>query len=83
MNIVVGDLLTVGGHKYMTLGILSYENKQYAFVNKLTSEEDVTQDFYIFEDLGGSIKIVMDGNLKKILLPMFEKILMKEIEKIN
>ena len=49
----------------------------------MTNEEEVTQEFYIFEDLGGSIKILMDDNLRKILLPKFEKMLVKDIEKIN
>ena len=83
MNISVGDLLTFNEQKYMTLEVLNYENKQYAFVNKVTASEEVTDEFYIFEDLGGYIKIIDDDKLRKILLPMFEKMLVTDIEKIS
>ena len=81
MNISVGDLLTVNEQKYMTLEVLKYENSQYAFVNKVTADEEVTDEFYIFEDLGDHVKIIEDDNLRKILLPMFEKMLVMDIKK--
>ena len=83
MNINVEDLLTVSGQKYMTLEVLDYEGNRYAFVNKLTSNEEPTEEFYIFEDLGENVKLLMDDNLRKILLPKFEKMLVKDIEKIT
>ena len=83
MDIVVGDLLTVGGHKYMTLEVLSYENKKYAFVNRVINEDEITKEYYIVEDLGGSVKTVMDDDLRNILLPKFEKMLMSDLNSLD
>ena len=83
MNINVEDLLTVSGQKYMTLEVLDYESNRYAFVNKLTSNEEPTEEFYVFEDLGGTVKKVVDNKILNILLPKFEKMLVSDIKKIS
>ena len=83
MNIDVGDLLTINGAKYMTLEVLSYENKKYAFVNRVINEDEITKEYYIVEDLGGSVKAVVDDDLRKILMPKFEKMLMLDLNSLN
>ena len=75
--------LTVEGEKYIILELLDYENRNYSFVNKVMLEEDFSEEFYIFELLGNSIKIVNDDKLKNILLPKFEEMLNNDIKKIT
>ena len=80
MNISIGDLLTVEGEKYITLEVLNYEGKNYLFVNK-TIDEEATQEFYIFEVFeDDSIEVVIENNLKQILMTKFEEMLRKDIE---
>lgn len=82
MNIVVGDLLTIEGEKYITLEMVNYNGNEYAFVNKMTEAEEATDEFYIFEILDDSISIVTDDSLKDILILKFQDLLQKDIVKI-
>lgn len=82
MDVVVGDLLTVEGKKYIVLEMLDYENNKYAFVNMMTDAEEATDEFYIFEVLESGINIVVDDGLREILLIKFQKLLQVDIAKI-
>jgi len=82
MEIVVGDLLTVEGEKYLTLDVLEHETKKYAFVNKVLNEEDITEDYCIFEIVDGGVIIVIDEDLKNTLIPKFEESLQKKIKEL-
>lgn len=83
MDFVVGDLLTIEGEKYITLEELVYENNQYIFVNKVTSEEEITDDYYIFKIVDDGIKIVVEENLKNILIPKFQKKLEQDLRDLS
>ena len=79
-NVSVGDLLTIEGKKYITLELLNYENNDYLFVNEMTDEEEVTEDFYIFKLFyDGSIRIVTEERLKQVLIPKFQELLKNDI----
>lgn len=82
MSVIKGDLLTVKGIKYITLGVLSYEGSDYAFVNRITENEDITDEYYIFKVLGDSVEVIIDDNLRNVLIPKFEELLKKEIQDI-
>lgn len=83
MDFIVGDLLTVEGEKYITLEVLSYENNNYAFVNKVTSDEEITDEYYIFKALeDDNIKIVVEENLRNTLLEKFEELIKKDVQQI-
>lgn len=82
MNVIVGDLLTVEEIKYIVLEMLNYDGNDYAFVNKMTNEEEATEDFYIFKILGDSISVVVEENLKNVLMLKFQALLRNDIEKI-
>jgi hypothetical protein len=57
------DLITKGIKKYMTLDVIEYENKKYAFVNEVTNEEEVTQNYLIFEINGLETTTIIDVEL--------------------
>lgn len=82
MDIVIGDLLTIEGEKYITLQKLTYENDDYIFVNKVIDENNLTEEFYIFKIVNNGIIIVESDNLRNILISKFEELLKKDINKI-
>lgn len=83
MSVNVGDLLTIENEKYITIEVLNYENKNYAFVNK-SINEDITNDFYIFEIFeDNSVRVVYEENLKDVLIPKFEEKLKENIKGLN
>ena len=82
MSVIKGDLLTIEGIKYITLETLSYEGNEYAFVNKVTENEEITEEYYIFKVNGDNVMIVVDDNLRNILIPKFEELLRKDIQDI-
>lgn len=82
MDIVIGDLLTIEGEKYITLQKLTYENNDYIFVNKVIDEENIGEEFFIFKIVNNGIIIVESDNLRNILIPKFEELLKKDINKI-
>lgn len=85
MKINIADLITIDDdEKYITLDVLEYEGVEYAFVNKLTSDEEPTDELYIFtvdEDEEDIVKIT-DEELINKLLPKFQKRLEEQINKI-
>lgn len=82
MSVEIADLITVEGVKYITLETMNYEGKDYAFVNKVTDDEEITNEYYIFEVVGDGVVIISDYNLRNTLIPKFEELLKKDIEKI-
>lgn len=82
MEIVVGDLITVEGVQYITLEKLTHEGNNYIFVNKVINEEELTDEFYIFKINGDNIRIIVEDDLRKTLLPKFEELLKKDINEL-
>ena len=82
MDIVFGDLLTVEGKKYMTLATLNYGGNNYAFVNKIIGEEEITNEYYIFKLLNDGIRVVLEEDLRNILIPKFQEILKQNINEL-
>ena len=82
MNITKGDLLTINNNKYITLEILKYEGENYALVGEVTNEDKITDEFYIFKLINNNIEIVVDNNLKNILITKFEELLKDDIKNI-
>ena len=82
MKYLIGDLLTLGNEKYVVIEGLNHENNNYVFVNKIL-DGDITDEFYILEiKEDESIEIVVENNLKNILMSKFEKILQKDVSEI-
>ena len=83
MDIVVGDLLTIKGEKYITIDVVPYNGINYAFVNKMTNNEEPTKEFYTLEILSSGVRIVKDKQILDILLPMFSKTVQKMVDRIT
>ena len=83
MNIVIGDLLTIEGKKYVVMEVLAYNNENYAFVNMMTEEEEATDKFFVFKIIDDeNIRIVIDEEVKKVLLPKFQEMLTNDIKNL-
>ena len=70
-NIVVGDLLTLKGEKYITMDVVQYDGSIYSFVNKVTEAEEPTEEFHTLELVSGGVKFIKDTDLINKLLPIF------------
>lgn len=83
MNIEIADMISLKGEKYITLDVIEYQNKKYAFMNKLDNEEEPTSEYYVFTPKGDDdIEVIADENLMNTLIPIFQDNLKKELEKI-
>ena len=82
MDVVIGDLLTIDGKKYITLEVLDYEGSNYIFTNLITDDEETTEDFYIFRVINNEVEMVLEEKLKNILIPKFQKLLENDLKKI-
>ena len=82
MDVVIGDLLTIEGKKYITLEVLDYEGSNYIFTNLMTDDEETTEDFYIFRVINNEVEMVLEEKLKNILIPKFQELLENDLKKI-
>lgn len=82
MDVVIGDLLTIEGKKYITLEVLDYEGSNYVFTNLMTDDEETTEDFYIFRVINNEVEMVLEEKLKNILIPKFQELLENDLKKI-
>lgn len=82
MDVVIGDLLTIVGKKYITLEVLDYEGSNYVFTNLMTDDEETTEDFYIFRVINNEVEMVLEEKLKNILISKFQELLENDLKKI-
>lgn len=82
MAVEKADLLEIDGEKYITLAVLSYEGANYAFTNKITENEEVTEDFYIFREYYNGYDKIVDENIINMLLPKFQKMVKEDLKKL-
>lgn len=83
MNIIVGDLLTFEGKKHIVLSVLFYQDKKYYFTNLVKDNEDLTGEYYIFTLNNYNLDMVVDDQLREVLLPKFEMAIKNEINNLS
>lgn len=83
MNIIVGDLLTFEGKKHIVLSVLFYQDKKYYFTNLVKDNEDLTGEYYIFTLNNYNLDMVVDDQLREVLLPKFEMAIKNEINNLR
>ena len=59
--------------KYMVMDQGNYNGKAYYFVSKLDNEENLTEEFNIFENNNGIVSNMIDGKILKALKEYFKK----------
>lgn len=83
MNFGRYDVITFeDGGKVVVLEALLYNNKEYLYCNEILQDEsDLTDDYKILEPnyTNGTFEKVIDVELLKVLLPMFQEKLEKYV----
>lgn len=84
MKLEVGDLITLNnGDKYITLDKITYNDKSYFFVNKVTSEtKEPTEEFYVFTIKDDKLLKITNADFINELLPKFKSSLKGQIESL-
>ena len=82
MELIQKKIIEKDSKKYIILDVINYQEKKYAFVNKITDDEkNVTSEYYIFTSNQNDIFLLEDVELINKLLPIFQKNLEKLIQK--
>ena len=81
-EIVVGDLLTVSGKKYIVLDKIDYLGDEYIFVNEMTKNEENTDIFNVMKIVGDSVNIIDEKAVIDNLLPIFSENIQKMVNKV-
>ena len=68
--------------EYVTMSVIKENGKEYAFANKLSEEEESTNEYRIFTIIDDEITVVENNNLINKLLPIFQKEIEKDLKEI-
>lgn len=82
MNFIEGDLFEYENSNYITMAILNFDNDNYICATLLNENEMPTDLSAIFKVSNETLEIVTDQFLQNLLIPKFQKILQKEVDKI-
>ena len=77
-------LISNDDSKYVILSVITENNKEYAFANKLDNNTDVPTDEYcIFTINENDIDIIIDNNLINEMIPKFNKQIENDLRNID
>lgn len=80
MELVKGDVIEVNNENYIIIETLNYNYEKYMFVNKLQSEEEIGEEFYIFKQNNNKAEKVTDENLINMLMEKFKKLINNDLD---
>lgn len=75
MSLEQGDIITLKGQEYLILDDILIESVEYALGNRITEEEEPTNEFWIFKVMNKGedvIRVTNKDELDKVL-PLFSK----------
>lgn len=81
MKLSLGDIFNVGEKKYIVIEKCTFTDIDYIFVNKLTAEEEPTNDFYVYKENKNGVVLITDKNVLDIVLPIFSNKLQNDVTK--
>ena len=81
MDLLNATVFTLKNKKYIIIETIAHSDKTYVFTNEIVNEEDLSEDYYIFEAINDKFNLITDKELINILLPEFQEKLKKTIEK--
>ncbi|MBR3161116.1 MAG: hypothetical protein IKF19_00090 [Bacilli bacterium] len=83
MKLKPQKIIIKDNNKYIIIATTEYKGKTYAFSNKIYEEKDeVTDEYTIFTSKNNIIENVNNQELIYTLLPIFQKQIRKNVEKI-
>lgn len=80
MEFTNGTIITVKNKKYIIIETMIYDNKNYIFTNEIKGEEDLTEDYYIFQTIDNNLILITNEEQLNNLLEKFQEKLKKTIE---
>lgn len=82
MELVKGDVIEVNNENYIIIETLNYNYEKYMFVNKLQTEEEIGEEFYIFKQNNTKADKITDENLINILMEKFKKLINNDLNEL-
>lgn len=83
MIITNGDVLTINNEKYLVVETARYEEKDYLFANKLLTNEEFSEEYFVMKKTDTGVLMVTDEKVLEVILPVFQNKIQKDIEKFN
>ena len=82
MELVKGDVIEVNNENYIIIETLNYNYEKYMFVNKLQTEEEIGEEFYIFKQNNTKADKITDENLINMLMEKFKKLINNDLNEL-
>ncbi|MDO5568722.1 MAG: hypothetical protein Q4G04_01225 [bacterium] len=81
MKLEIEEVISIAGEKYIVLETEIYNEKEYYFMNKLTQEEEPTEQYHIFSPKGeNELEAVSNNDTVTVLIPIFQNKLAQRIK---
>lgn len=80
MDFTNGTIITVKNKRYIIIETIVYENKNYIFTNEIKGEEELTEDYYIFQTVDNNVILITNEEKLNKLLEQFQEKLKKTID---
>ena len=83
MKYELGDIFTLGENTYMVAETSMYMDVEYLLLNKLDSEEEPTNELYVYKIVEGGLLKVTEQSILDIILPVFNNKIQRDITNIQ
>jgi len=83
MKYELGDVFTLSGDTYMVAETSMYMDVEYLLLNKLDSNEEPSNELYVYECVEGGLIKVTEQSILDIILPVFNNKLQKHVKDIQ
>ena len=80
MEFTNGTIITVKTKRYIIIETMVYDNKKYIFTNEIKGEEELTEDYYIFQTVDNDVILITNEEKLNNLLEKFQEKLKKTID---
>lgn len=83
MKYDLGDIFTLGENTFMVAENSVYNNVEYLLLNKLDSEEELTNELFVYKVVEDGLLKVTDQSILDIILPVFNNKIQRDIANIQ
>ena len=83
MKYELGDIFTLEESTYMVAETSMYMDVEYLLLNKLDSDEEPTNELYVYKVVENGLLKVTDQSVLDIILPVFNNKIQKDIANVH
>ena len=83
MKYELGDIFTLGENTYLVAETSIFMDVEYLLLNKLDSEEEPTNELYVYKVVEDGLLKVTDQSILDIILPVFNNKIQREVANIQ